>query len=113
METSTATVREEDEKKPETDLNENELGNDNVKNLKKKKKKSKFNFIPKLGCMKLNDEFPAVEEKPDVDGSFDVEAGSSQKTCEPNHLIVMVNGIIGRLIYITDTNNNMIYNLMP
>ncbi|CAI9777212.1 unnamed protein product [Fraxinus pennsylvanica] len=95
METSTATVREEDERKPEIDLNENKLGNDNEKNFMKKKKKSKFNFIPKLGCMKLNDEFPAVEEKPNVDGSFDVEAGSNQKTSEPNHLIVMVNGIIG------------------
>lgn len=101
MEASTETVREEENKKAEIDLNENKLGIKNVKNITTKKKKSKFHFIPKLGCMKLNDEFPAVSEKPDGDGGFDVEAGCNQK----NHLIVMVNGIIGRLIYVTDCNN--------
>ncbi|KAL2505568.1 alpha/beta-Hydrolases superfamily protein [Abeliophyllum distichum] len=96
METSTATVREEEDQKAETDSNENKLRIKNVKNMaKNKKKKSMFHFIPKLGCMRLNDEFPAVAEKPDGDGSFDVEAGCKQKNREPNHLIVMVNGIIG------------------
>ncbi|XP_022879116.1 putative lipase ROG1 isoform X2 [Olea europaea var. sylvestris] len=91
MEASTETVREEENKKAEIDLNVNKLGIKNVKNITTKKKKSKFHFIPNLGCMKLNDEFPAVSEKPDSDGGFDVEAGCNQK----NHLIVMVNGIIG------------------
>ncbi|KAL2489137.1 QWRF family [Forsythia ovata] len=71
METSTATVREEEDQKAETDLNENKLRIKNVKNMaKNKKKKSKFHFIPKLGCMRLNDE--AVVEKHDGDGSFDL-----------------------------------------
>ncbi|CAI9763084.1 unnamed protein product [Fraxinus pennsylvanica] len=93
MEPSTETVREEENRKAEIVLNENKLRTKNVKNMTRKKKSRRFHFIPKLGCMRLNDEFPAVKEKPDGDGGFDVEAGCNQK----NHLIVMVNGIIGSL----------------
>ncbi|KAH6796176.1 hypothetical protein C2S51_037162 [Perilla frutescens var. frutescens] len=64
-----------------------------LSNHKRKMKKKKFLWIPRFGCMRLDDDFP-VAEKPDV-GGFAVEAGFNGKDQQPKHLIVMVNGIIG------------------
>ncbi|PIN21088.1 putative alpha/beta hydrolase [Handroanthus impetiginosus] len=93
------TVREEKEDQgKEMGLQENSLSNQNKmkKKMKKKqqRKKKRYYFIPKFGCMRSDDGDP-TEEKPDVDGGFNVEAGCNSRHHSPNHLVVTVNGIIG------------------
>ncbi|KAI3465211.1 hypothetical protein Pfo_021874 [Paulownia fortunei] len=85
------TVREQENKEKEMGLEDKSK----LSNKKKKvKKKRRYSFIPRFGCMRLDDDVP-VAEKPEVDGSFDVEAGCNGKDQAPTHLIVMINGIIG------------------
>lgn len=60
---------------------------------KKKKHKLRNLFIPRFGCMKLEDEYPTIDEQA-ADGSFNMQATDRN----PTHLIVMVNGIIGRSV---------------
>lgn len=62
-------------------------------NKKKKKYKLRNLFIPRFGCMKLEDEYPTIDEQA-ADGSFNMQATDRN----PTHLIVMVNGIIGRSV---------------
>ena len=67
-------------------------------NTKKKQRKSLI--LPRFGCFRLDDESPTVDRKYD-DGSIDmVSAGALEDRTDPTHLIVMVNGIIGRLVLI-------------
>ncbi|XP_073306884.1 uncharacterized protein [Primulina huaijiensis] len=61
---------------------------------KKQKITRTFYFVPKFGCMRLDDDIAAAEA-PDIHGSFNVEASREGKDYVPTHLIVMVNGIIG------------------
>lgn len=93
------TVREErEDKEKEMDLVENNLSNQNImkkKRKRQKKKKKMYYFIPKFGCMRIDDGVPAAE-KPAADGGFDMEAGCNGRDHLPTHLVVMVNGIIGR-----------------
>lgn len=73
-------VGEQENKKSEVGLEaKNELSNQ-----KKKMKKKKHLWVPRFGCMRLDDGFPAAE-MPDFNGNHQ----------PPKHLIVMVNGIIG------------------
>ncbi|XP_073126666.1 uncharacterized protein [Henckelia pumila] len=63
-------------------------------NQEKKPKKQRtrsFYFVPKFGCMRLDEDSAA----PDIHGSFNVEASRHGKDHVPTHLVVMVNGIIG------------------
>jgi hypothetical protein len=65
--------------------------NYNNNNTKKKDKNGSYrNYIPKLGFGCLRTEF-------DKDGNFDMEVvdGAGQRR-NPTHLIIMVNGLIGR-----------------
>ncbi len=66
--------------------------NNNTKKKSKKKDKngSYRNYIPKLGFGCLRTEF-------DKEGNFDMEVvdGAGQRR-NPTHLIIMVNGLIGR-----------------
>lgn len=64
-----------------------------VKVNNKKKYKLRNLFIPRFGCMKLEDEYPTIDEQA-ADGSFNMQATDRN----PTHLIVMVNGIIGRSV---------------
>nr|XP_004238551.1 putative lipase YDL109C [Solanum lycopersicum] len=60
----------------------------------KKTKRKRFSIFPKFSCMRLDDEVPVVETPAD-EGGFDVEASQKGPGHAPNHLVVMVNGIIG------------------
>lgn len=86
-------MREQGNKEIEMGLEEKSKLSNQKKKMKKKKKR--YSLIPRFGCMRLDYDVP-VAEKPNVDGSFDVEAGCNEKDQAPRHLIVMVNGIIGR-----------------
>lgn len=59
---------------------------DDLTNQKKKLKKKKQNclWVPRFGCLRLEDDVPTAE------------AGFNGKDQPPTHLIVTVNGIIGR-----------------
>lgn len=91
MEESVAeTVREKESKQIEMGFGEeSKLSN---------QKKKRFSLIPRFGCMRSDGEVP-VTEKPNVDRGFDVEASCNGKDQAPTHLIVMVNGIIGRFCF--------------
>lgn len=56
----------------------------NQKKKLKKKKKQNCLWVPRFGCMRLEDDVPTAE------------AGFNGKDQPPTHLIVTVNGIIGR-----------------
>ncbi|KAK4387636.1 putative lipase ROG1 [Sesamum angolense] len=76
-------------------LEENNLSNQSIKNKEiRKQKKRRYRFIPRFGCMRLDDGVPAAEQ-PDAAGGFDVAAGCNGRNHLPTHLVVMVNGIIG------------------
>ncbi|XP_048227019.1 putative lipase ROG1 isoform X1 [Ricinus communis] len=54
---------------------------------KKKKVKSKYSYLPKIGCLRIEE---------DEQGNFDVAVDSiNGEPANPYHLVVMVNGIIG------------------
>ncbi|XP_051150728.1 uncharacterized protein LOC127265088 [Andrographis paniculata] len=88
MENSAATAREEKEGSSEGGLSAQSMKEG--KTMSRRKKKSFRYFLPKFGCMKLDDDVSR-----DDGGSFDVEANSGEKNQPPTHLVVMVNGIIG------------------
>lgn len=68
----------------------------NITQETKTKKNKRRNFlIPRFGCMKLEDEYPTIDE-PAPDGSFSMHAVDRT----PTHLVVMVNGIIGRSVLV-------------
>lgn len=68
-----------------------------IRNEKKKKKKSLC--VSKSGCFRSDLGHPTVEES-DIHGNFDMESASNYaKDREPTHLVVTVNGIIGRLVH--------------
>lgn len=74
-----------------------EQNNSNSSNQNKKKKKKKgYYFLPRFGCLRSDGGVPTAE-KPERDGGFSVEAGGlNGRDRLPTHLVVMVNGIIGR-----------------
>lgn len=61
------------------------------KKLKKKKKK-RYSWIPRFPCTRLDD-----DEASDV-GGFDVSSVEDDESAK-HHLIVMVNGIVGRFAF--------------
>lgn len=63
------------------------------RNNKTKPKKKRHSWIPRFPCARLDDDDDvAVAEKPDA-GGLEVSNAKDQSAA---HLIVMVNGIIGR-----------------
>lgn len=60
---------------------------------KKKKKNAKSRYLPKLSCLRT---------EPDGEGNFDMQVQTigdgNGDSPTPTHLVVMVNGIIGRLV---------------
>lgn len=68
-----------------------------IRNRLKSMKKQKI--LPRFGCLRLDDESPTVDKKIDDGGIDMVSAGALNDRCDPTHLIVMVNGIIGRLFH--------------
>ncbi|KAL0368903.1 UNVERIFIED_CONTAM: putative lipase ROG1 [Sesamum calycinum] len=93
---SAETVGEEKvDQEKQMGLEENNLSNQSIKNKEiRKQKKRRYRFIPRFGCMRLDDGVPAAEQ-PDAAGGFDVAAGCNGRNHLPTHLVVMVNGIIG------------------
>ena len=61
----------------------------------KKKKMRISSFVPRFGCFRPDHDWATVE-RPDNGGSFDME--SAPAAPNPTHLVIMVNGIIGRLV---------------
>ena len=65
-----------------------------------KKRSRKSPIMKKLSCFRSSDYgYPTVEEV-DGDGNIDLESASTDKDHSPTHLVVMVNGLIGRLMVI-------------
>lgn len=80
-----------------------EQNNSNSSNQNKKKKKKGCYFLPRFGCLRSDGGVPTAE-KPERDGGFSVEAGGlNGRDRLPTHLVVMVNGIIGR--FFSETGN--------
>lgn len=52
-------------------------------------------LLRRLSCVRLEDEIPTVDE-PTGDGGLNMQAVSRTDGSPPTHLVVMVNGIIGR-----------------
>ncbi|KAK9163557.1 hypothetical protein Syun_004459 [Stephania yunnanensis] len=66
-----------------------------TKKMKNKKKKSQRSFVPKIGCLRFSDDYPTGYGS---DGGFTVEVdpASTKDHRVPTHLVVTVNGIVGR-----------------
>lgn len=65
-----------------------------AKKLKKKNRRSLI--LNKLRCFGSTDYgYPTVDEV-DGDGNIDMQSASTDKKHSPTHLVVMVNGLIGR-----------------
>lgn len=71
-----------------------------------KKKTTKTNStskslnLMKLNCFRSSDHGHLTVEEVDADGNVDMESASIDKHHSPTHLVVMVNGLIGRLVII-------------
>lgn len=64
----------------------------NAKNKKKKKKsKNQSNYMPKCRCF-------SIRSEADGRGNFDMEVDHECREKAPAHLIIMVNGLIGRFV---------------
>ena len=81
------------------------MGNEKIKTLinVKKIKKRRFKGL-KMGCfgMRRRDDYGhSTLEEADVDGNLDMESASNfgSGRVDPTHLVVTVNGIIGRSVY--------------
>lgn len=70
------------------DGNENHT-NKNITKKQKKKTKRRSSSLARFGCLRI---------ETDDNGGVDMEVEFPGKRNEPTHLVVMVNGIIGRLI---------------
>lgn len=57
---------------------------------KSRRKKKRYSWIPRFPCARLDDDVSDV-------GGFDVTSGEDQSA---KHLVVMVNGIIGRFMFL-------------
>lgn len=91
----------EERETPQREM-ENKSSNQEILEKKEKrrekkmmKKKLSYYFIPKFPCMRTDDSFPAAET-PAAGGSLDMEVGCSGRDHSQTHLVVTVNGIIGR-----------------
>lgn len=61
-----------------------------------RRRRRRRNFLlRRLSCVRLEDEIPTVDE-PTGDGGLNMQAVSRTDGSPPTHLVVMVNGIIGR-----------------
>lgn len=68
--------------------NDNNIIN-NQQQKKKKKKKKRSLSMARFGCLRVES---------DENGGVDMEVEFSGERNDPTHLVIMVNGIIGRLI---------------
>lgn len=85
------------EEREDTESGEgNKLSIMKKKDRKEKKKKLSYYFIPRFPCMRMDDDDVAAAETPAAGGGFDIEAVCNGRDHSPTHLVVMVNGIIGR-----------------
>lgn len=74
----------------DTNNNVEELNN-KIKNTKTKKRNK--NYFPRFGCFRI--------EHDDTGDGFDIQVvDASGHSSNPTHLIVMVNGLIGRFVFI-------------
>ena len=62
---------------------------------KKMRRRMVSSFVLRFGCFRSDYDYPTVE-RPDGGGSFNMESASAAPN--PTHLVIMVNGIIGRLV---------------
>lgn len=75
------------------------MGQENKKKKPKKIKPLSSSPSSLIGCFKSDLGHPTVEES-DVHGNFDIKSAlkDSALLSSPTHLVVTVNGIIGRLV---------------
>ena len=74
-------------------------GDDKMRKKKSKKMKRRKNLI--LGCFrrrKRDDYGDSTIEEADANGNLDMESASNIGKASPSHLVVTVNGIIGRSV---------------
>lgn len=55
-------------------------------------------LIPKFGCFRSDDYDVPTVERPDGRGNLVMESVSAGENRSPTHLVIMVNGLIGRLV---------------
>ena len=65
-------------------------GRDEIKGSTKKIKKRRTKYVPKFGCF-----------RPEHDGGQEMEANRTEEPFNPTHLVIMVNGLIGRLVHLS------------
>ncbi|XP_024022926.1 putative lipase ROG1 [Morus notabilis] len=70
----------------------NRSDTENSKNMVMKKKKSKAGSFqrPRFAC------FGGIKSEPDGKGNFDMEVDEKFRDRTPNHLVIMVNGLVGK-----------------
>ncbi|KAL5705951.1 hypothetical protein ACHQM5_024174 [Ranunculus cassubicifolius] len=61
--------------------------------IEKKRTRKRKQFIPRIGCFKIEDDYPTSLTHGGF--SMEMESDANGQSCEPTHLVVMVNGIIG------------------
>lgn len=77
-----------------------EMEESRVSNEKNKSKNRKrFKLFKYFGCTRQNDDVTVVQKQEGAETSFNLEAACDDHVPKQTHLIVMVNGIIGRLIW--------------
>lgn len=72
----------------EINTNGNKVSAAKERKTNKKKLRRKYWYLPKIGCLKIEQ---------DEEGNFDAEVETIGEPANPAHLVVMVNGVIGRL----------------
>lgn len=84
-----------EDRKSEMDAEKKESRGEMKKKNKKRRWRRRIFILRRLSCMRiLEDEYPTVDE-PTGEGSFNMQAITDHT---PTHLIVMVNGLIGRSV---------------
>ncbi|KAL6995253.1 hypothetical protein U1Q18_005388 [Sarracenia purpurea var. burkii] len=98
MQKSSETVEKVEDRRVDVDDEEKMKKNrESIEKKKTKKSKKKTSFMPKFGCFRSENDYPTVERS-DSHGNFDTVSTSAGANRLPTHLVIMVNGIIGRLV---------------
>lgn len=92
LERSCGTVSKEEE------CRRSDIGPKNTSSRTKKKSKRKSFYVPKFGCFRLEQDDDATIGRSGNRESMDLVSDSAGARRSPTHLIVMVNGLVGRLV---------------
>lgn len=84
----------EKKKNGETTDDEKKNKNKNISGVRKRRS----SLIPKFGCFRSDDYDVPTVERSDGRGNLDMESVKAGENRSPTHLVIMVNGLIGRLV---------------